>query len=84
MTKLTGEEIEKREALKRLMQDDMFALAIEDIKKQIGADILKENDPGNRERLYFEASLLNRLQSTLESYVTDLLFLKQKKTEEVD
>jgi len=82
--KLSEVDIAKREALKGVMAHGLFAQALEDIRVEMGRLVLKSNDPQERERLVLEASLLNRLQSRLDSYVSDLLFLKttQEPTDE--
>jgi hypothetical protein len=82
MNKLTGEEIQKREILKKVMDSDLFKEALFDVKRQIADDMLRSNDPAARERLYCQGLVLDRVVSCLDTYTTELLFLDQKRKEE--
>lgn len=81
-SKLTDYDITKRQTLKNVMEHELFAEAMNDVKLGLASAMLRSNDPAERERIYCQSLLLNNLQSTLESYVNDLLFLEQKKREE--
>jgi hypothetical protein len=82
MNKLAGDEIRKREALKAAMDNELFKEALFDVKRKLADEAMRSNDRDTREKLYFEAQLLNRLEATLTEYCTELLFLEQKKKEE--
>ena len=75
--KLTHEEIRKREELKRLIESEMFGQAMFDVRQQLGEEMLRTNDSAQREKLWMESQLMNRLQSKLTEYANELLFLKK-------
>jgi len=75
--KLTHEEVRKREALKTLLDSELFGQAMFDVRQQLGEEMLRTNDSAQRERLFQESQLMNRLQSKLTEYANELLFLKK-------
>ena len=77
MSNLTHEEIRKREELKRLIESEMFGQAMFDVRQQLGEEMLRTNDSAQREKLWMESQLMNRLQSKLTEYANELLFLKK-------
>lgn len=77
MSKLTRQEIDQRQTLKNVMENDMFSKAMDDVRREVADQILRSNDPAERERLYFEGQLINRMQARLESYANDLLFVEK-------
>jgi hypothetical protein len=79
---LTSEAIDRRRTLKNVMEGELFADAMEEVRQEIADQILKSNDSATRERLYHQASVLTQVQNRLESYVNDLLFLETQKKEE--
>ena len=82
MSNLTHEEIRKREALKNVMEGEMFKQALYDVRQQLGEEMLRTNDSAERERLFLESKLLNRIESKLTEYTNELLFLEVQKKEE--
>ena len=77
MSDLSHEEIRKREELKRLLESEMFGQAMYDVRQQLGEEMLRTNDSAQREKLWMESQLMNRLQSKLTEYANELLFLKK-------
>jgi len=77
MVTLTHEEIRKRELLKQLLDSELFGQAMYDVRQQLGEQMLRTNDSGERDKLHLEANLLNRIESKLTEYSNELLFLKK-------
>jgi len=77
MTNLSHEEVRKREVLKTLLEDEMFAQAMYDVRRDLADQMLRTNDSAERDRLFHESQLMNRLESKLTEYTNELLFLKK-------
>jgi hypothetical protein len=77
MSKLPPEEIRKREVLKTLLDDELFAQAMYDVRRDLADQMLRTNDAAEREKLFYESQLMNRLQNKLTEYTNELLFLKK-------
>jgi len=77
VSKLTHEEIRKREVLKEVMSSELFGQALFEVRQQLGEEMLRTNDSAERERLHAEAMLLNRIQGKLTEYTNELMFLKK-------
>jgi len=82
MSNLNHEEIRKRETLKKVLEDEMFAQAMYDVRRDLADQMMRTNDTAEREKLFYEGQLLNRLQSKLTEYTNELLFLEQKQKDE--
>jgi hypothetical protein len=75
--KLTHEEIRKREALKQVMESELFKQALYEVRQELGHAMLRTNDSAERERLHLESTLMNRLESKLTEFCNELIFLKK-------
>jgi hypothetical protein len=77
MSNLSHEEVRKREALKTLLESEVFKEALFDVRRGLGEEMLRTNDSARREELFRESQVLNRLENKLTEFANELLFLKK-------